>query len=104
MSISKLPLNHISHVAQRRLESFCAHLIANGFANGWHWDKADGQLNDLVIFNDPERQHVLTKIGRDAERDAFFATNDEGESISDGTLEHVMAEVDTYAREQRGRS
>ncbi len=103
MSISKLPLNHIGHVDQRRLESFCTHLVANGIANGWHWEKADGQLDVLVIFDDPERENILTKIGRDGERDEFFASDDNGQSIGNGTLEHVMTKVDIYARKQRGR-
>jgi hypothetical protein len=102
VSLHHLPENQISGVDHKRLDSFCGHLVASGFANGWHWDKG-GAGEQLIIYDDPERTNVLARIGRDRTRGKFYVTDEDQRQLAEGSVHEIMTLVDRLARDTRHR-
>jgi hypothetical protein len=96
--IVSLPDNFIGKDDEQRLESFGAHLIAHGFATRWHWTRERGIDVAFEILKGGAHERLLVYFERDRERDAFRAKDGGGTLVAEGTLDHVMAVVDRYAR------
>ncbi|MGD8567560.1 MAG: hypothetical protein PVJ39_05710 [Gammaproteobacteria bacterium] len=94
--IIKIADNFIGKDDREKLESFGGHTIALGRATRWHWSK-DVSKNDVFeIYIGGANEELAAYVKRDRKKDIFMAFNSRDNSITSGTLEHVMAELDHF--------
>jgi hypothetical protein len=99
--IIRLADNLIGPADRRRLESYGAHVIQHGWATRYGWGEEDGDPR-FDIFHGGADEALAARIGRHRERHEFFAADADGQEITAGTLDHVMAELDTRLERQSG--
>ncbi|WP_101069168.1 hypothetical protein [Roseovarius salinarum] len=92
--IIRLADNLIGLSDRQALESYGAHVIGHGWATrfAWAWD-ADGDPH-FDIFSGGADEVLAARIGRDRAAHVFYALDAEGARMVEGTLDHVMAELD----------
>lgn len=93
--IVRLAKNLISPADRRWLESYGAHVIKHGWATRFSWSEEDGDPR-FDIYRGGADEWVAARVGRRRDRHEFFAEAETGQEIVAGTLDHVMAELDTY--------
>lgn len=101
-NVVELPENFIGVEDAERLESFGAHLIAHGRATRWHWNREHGIDVAFEIFRGGPHEELMFAIRRDRDKDAFYVTDSSGRVVEEGSLDHVMAVVDSAARAAYG--
>ncbi len=94
--IFKLSENHMGKEDRKKLESFSGHTIAHGRATRWRWTKTTDAEDVFEIFRGGAEEVLAARIFRNGEQDVFCAQSGSGESITSGTLEHILAELDNY--------
>jgi hypothetical protein len=100
--VISLPDNPIGPPDRERLESFMGHEIGRGRATRWHWT-SDEQGNDLIeLYSGGADEALMLRIGRDRERDVFQAFDAEDTLLVEGSLEHVMTELDGLLAHMHG--
>jgi hypothetical protein len=100
--VISLPDNPIGPADRERLEAFMGHEIGRGRATRWHWAR-DGQGNDrLELYSGGADEALMFRIGRDRERDVFQAFDGEGTLLVEGSLDHLMAELDGLLAHMHG--
>jgi hypothetical protein len=95
-NIIKLVDNIINKHDQEKLESFGGHTIAHGRATRWAWARDDKHDAVFEIFRGGANEELIARVYRDREHDVFIVCNEPDATISTGTLEHVMAEMEKY--------
>ena len=66
------------------------------FVQDWHWARDDKHDAVFEIFRGGANEELIARVYRDREHDVFIVCNEPGGTISTGTLEHVMAEMEEY--------
>jgi hypothetical protein len=94
--IIQLKDNPINRDDQHKLESFGGHTIARGRATRWHWTDDDTHEAVFEIFRGGSQEELIARVYRDREHDMFTASDQSGYSISAGSLDHVMAQLENY--------
>lgn len=97
-NVVELPDNLIGKEDEAKLESFGAHLIANGLATRWHWNRERGVDVGFEIYRGGRNETLFACIRRDRARDVFYVTDRAGTPADEGKLDHIMAFVDELAR------
>ena len=101
--ISKLPENLIGKEDQARLESYGGHELALGRATRFHWARNEQGSPLFEIYRGGQEESLAVRIGRDRNRDEFWAEDPIGKLIVSGTLEHVMATLDKMLAREHDR-
>ena len=99
--IFELPEDFIGKEDEQRLRSFGGHLIANGCATRWHWERRRNVDVAFEVFHGGADESLLFAITRDREEDVFLARDPAGGVLARGKLDHVMAILDAFARGMR---
>lgn len=100
--IIHLPDNFIGKDDRERLEAFGGHVIAHGRATRFHWAR-DGAGDDAFeIYRGGAHEELVLRIQRDRQQDTYYATDPQGETLSRGSLEHVMADLDRRLAQAHG--
>lgn len=95
--VIRLADNPIGLADRKRLESYGAHVISHGWATRFAWGEQGGDPR-FDIFRGGAAEHLALRIGRHRGADEFFATDAGGQTVVAGTLDHVMAELDSWLR------
>lgn len=88
----------IGQADQDRLESYGAHVIQHGWATRFSWCEKDGDPR-FDIFRGGADESRAARVGRHRTRHEFFAEDRAGQEIARGVLDHVMAELDAYLKQ-----
>jgi hypothetical protein len=100
--VISLPDNPIGPPDRERLEAFMGHEIGRGRATRWAWT-SDQEGNHLIeLYSGGANEALMLRVGRDREKDAFQAFDAEGTLLVEGSLDHVMAELDTLLAHMHG--
>ena len=100
--IINLEENIINRNDQQKLQNFSGHSIAHGRATRWHWTHDDRNSAVLEIFRGGENEKLAVRIYRDRTHDVFNASDSQGQQISSGALDHIMAELEKYFMKLHG--
>lgn len=100
--IIELPDNFIGKEDREKLESFAGHTIARGRAVRWHWDHTDNGDDVLEIYqrNSDDKPDIC--VTRNRELDEFRAHNAWEDLVAAGTLQHVLAVLESYFARRHG--
>lgn len=100
--VISLPDNPIGPADRERLEAFMGHEIGRGRATRWQWTRNDQGNDVLELYSGGANQALMFRISRDRERDLFRAHDADGTLVTEGSLDHVMAELDSLLAYMHG--
>ena len=100
--IIELPNNFFGKEDREHLESLGGHEIAHGRATRWHWSKDEDNDDLFQLFAGGASEYLILTINRDRRQDAYCAHDGDGNHLVSGSMNHVMAQVDTFLSRLHG--